>query len=726
MRVCCASKHLGAFVAGLMATALLGFNFFYIPFIVLIFGFAVCLILKKFIPFKKLWLLFLAAAVGSLCFCFHAVFVYNPAIEFNSTSQRVVGTVAEMANYANKSNCYILRVSKIGDRQFFIPFNIKIYTKYEIDCDYGDEICAQMFLSSPSGESQPIIFNPNIAQCTYLQGKFESEDEIQTSRKFDVLVPFLRLRDRLESSICKTVRFPQNAVVNGILLGRKSQIPFSISRAIDRCGLGHIFSISGLHISIISTFFMFFFKLMNMSKINCIFGLGMCLVSFVAMAGFTPSAVRASIMAIASAAAILSGKKTDRLKNLLLSASIILFFSPTSAVGLSFLLSFSSCAGILLFSQKIEIWVRDRLGWFGKWGLALIELFSISVSATIGSAPFLILAFGKLSLISPLVNILFVPLVPVIFVLGAFAAFLGLFCYDIARFFGYLCEGLCAALLNVVKILSELPFCHIPANYGYAPFIVIGLVLGVLFAVCLKNKPATKSVAIICCANLALIPVCAHIITKSNAISVMVVGNGYGSSVVIDGDGKTIVINCGGGAHSGRRLCQFLDSKGIQNIDAFVFTSIKNKHVVGASEAIENLPVSCIILPESARYSILPKIASQKNIDFVFIDDLHIEISSASIDASSKSNSTVLSITIDGVNFVYSEKAQSVERTDDCGYVNVAILDGKFSKFPSNFSPDHILIIGNSEQSFENVHVAPQNAISEFVIQNGEMRKGGL
>ena len=393
---------------------------------------------------------------------------------------------------------------------------------------------------------------------------------------------------------------------------------------------------------------------------------------------------------------------------------------------MSFLLSFSSCAGILLFSQKIEIWIRDRLGWFGKWGLALIELFSVSVSATIASAPFLIFAFGKLSLISPLVNILFVPFVPVLLVLGAFAAFLGLFCYDIARFFGYLCEGLCAALLNVVNMLSELRFCYIPANYGYASFIAAGLVLGILFTVFLKNKPAAKSVAIICCANLALIPVCAHIITKSNAISVMVVGNGYGSSLVIDGDGKTIVINCGGGAHSGRRLCQFLDSKGIQNIDAFVFTSIKNKHVVGASEAIENLPVSCIILPESARYSILPKIASQKNIDFVFIDDLHIEMSSASIDAASKNNSTVLSITIDGVNFAYSEKAEAIEQTDNCGYVNVAILDGKFSKCPSNFSPDHILIIGTSEQISENVHVAPQTAISEFVIQNGKMRKGGL
>ena len=717
---------MGAFVFGVMATAFVGFDFFYIPFIVLILVFVVCLVLKKFIPFERLWLLFLAAAVGSLCFCFHAVFVYNPAVEFKSTSQKVVGTVAEKANYTNQSNCYILRVSKIGDRQFFIPFNIKIYTKYEIDCDYGDEICAQMFLSSPSSESQPSIFDANVAKCNYLQGRFASEDKIQTSRKFDVLAPFLRLRDRLESSICSAVKFPQNAVVNGLLLGRRSQIPFSISRAIDRCGLSHIFSISGLHISIISTFLMFFFKLMNISKRKCILGLGMCLGSFIAMVGFAPSAVRASIMAIASAAAILSGKKTDRLKNLLFGASIILIFSPTSAVGLSFLLSFSSCAGILLFSQKIEIWIRDRLGWFGKWQLSLIELFSVSVSATIASVPFLIFAFGKLSLISPLVNILFVPFVPVLLVLGAFTAFLGLFSYDIAHFFGYLCEGLCAALLNVVNMLSELPFCYIPANYGYAPFIAMGLVLGVLFTVFLKNKPAAKSVAIICCVNLALIPICAHIITKTNAISVMVVGNGYGSSVVINGDGKTIVINCGGGAHSGRRLCQFLDSKGILNIDAFVFTSIKNKHVFGASEAIENLPVSCIVLPESARYSILPKIASQKNIDFVFIDDLHIEMSSANIDATSKNNSTVLSIIIDGVNFIYSEKAETIEQTDNCGYVNVAILDGKFSKCPSNFSPDHILIIGTSEQISENVHVAPQTAISEFVIQNGKMRKGGL
>ena len=170
------------------------------------------------------------------------------------------------------------------------------------------------------------------------------------------------------------------------------------------------------------------FKSINMSKKACVFSLGICLLSFAAMIGFTPSVVRAFIMAMSSAVAILSKKRSSGLKNLLFCAAVILFFSPTSAVGLSFLLSFSSCAGILMFSEKIQNWIRDRLGWYGRWRLGVVELFSVSLAASIASAPFLIFAFGKLSLISPIVNILFVPLIPVIFILGALTAFFGLIC----------------------------------------------------------------------------------------------------------------------------------------------------------------------------------------------------------------------------------------------------------------------------------------------------------
>ena len=337
-----------------------------------------------------------------------------------------------------------------------------------------------------------------------------------------------------------------------------------------------------------------------------------------------------------------------------------------------------------------------------------------------------IFAFGKLSLISPIVNILFVPLIPVLFILGALTAFFGLICYDISHFFGYFCEGLCGTIIYAVNMLSNFAFCYIPANYGYAPFIVVGLIFGVLFTFFLKNKLAKRSVALVCCVNLVLIPVSAHIIAKSNAISVMVVGNGYGSSLVIDGDGQTIVVNCGGGYLSGSKLCQFLDSKGIQNIDAFAFTSIKNKHVGGSTEAIENLSISCLILPEAARYSILPKIASQNGVDFVWIDDLHIEMASSTIDATFENGATVLSITIGGVNFVYSEKAENIEQIARSRYVDVAILDGKFSGWSSDFSPGQTLLLSGSEYASENFYAAPCDTISEFVIQNGQMRKGGL
>lgn len=719
------TKYLSAFVVGVLLTAFIGIKFCYISFFIILFGFFVALIFGRFIRIEKLWSLFLIAAVGSMCFCCHVFLVYKPAVEFVSTTQRVTGTITDISDYTSDNMCYTVRVSKIGDRQFYIPFNLKVYTKYAICCEYGDEISTDVLLSEMINENDG-IFDSNISKGNYLKGKLSSEDDIEIINKFDLLSCFSKYRDRFVGSVCMAMSEPQSHIINGLVFGKSGNVPYAIKRAVDRCGLSHIFSVSGLHISILSAFIMCFLKLIKCSKGLSIFVLANFLFCFAAMVGMTPSVIRACVMVLFSSLFLLLRKKASKLDGLLLAAVLILLFSPTAILGLSFILSFSSCAGIFLFAQPIAIWIRDRLTLYRDWQISVIELFSVSLAANLASAPFLIFAFGKISIISPFVNLIIVPFVPLLFILGMGVAVSGLISTDISSLIGYICDGLCGVVFYVIELISKLPFCYLPANYEFVFFTVIFLILFLLFTLFIKRRLFKKSFILIFSAFIVLVPTANTIISASRVVMLTAIGNGYGYSLVLSGEGKTVVINCGGGASSGRRLCQFLDSRGIHSIDAFIFTSTKNKHMMDASTVIENIPISSLILSDKAKHSTLFKLASDREIDTFFIDDLYIEMDSLKIEVIDENNSTSLRVNLGDICFAYSDKISSLKTMESLQHINVAIIDPKAHNCSEEIDFDNSIILSKDDYGFPNSYVVVPDIITDFIVDGGKVRKGRL
>ncbi len=725
MLINCVTKYLAAFVVGVLLTAFIGIKFCYILLSIIFCSFIVALVFSRFIRVKKLWSLFLAAAVGSACFCFHIFFVYKPAASFASTTQRVTGTITEISDYTRDNMCYTIRVSKIGDKQFFIPFNLKIYTNYAICCEHGDEISTYVLLSKMTNENEG-IFDSNISKGNYLKGSLRSEDDIEIVNKFDFLSLFLKYRDRLADSVCMAMNEPHSHIINGLILGRSNNVPYTIKRAVDRCGLSHIFSVSGLHISILSAFIICLLKLIKASKGLSVFVLANFLFCFAAMVGMTPSVIRACVMVLFSNLFVLLHKKAGRLDGLFLAAALILIFSPTSILGLSFILSFSSCAGILLFAKSIKVWIRDKLSWYRDWQLSIIELFSVSLAANFASAPFLIFAFGKISIISPFVNLIIVPFVPLLFILGIGVAISGFILTDLSNCLGYICEGLCGTVFYVIKLISKIPFCYLPANYGFVFFAVIFLVLFLLFTMVIKRGLLKKNFIVICSALIVLLPAANTIILASRVVTITAIGNGYGYSLVLSGEEKTVVINCGGGICSGRRLCQFLDSRGINNIDAFIFTSTKNKHMMDTSTVVENITVSNLILPDKAKYSTIFKEASDRKIDTFLIDNLYIETGSLRIEAIDKHSSTELLVNLGDICFAYSDKIANLKAMENLQHINVAIIDQKSNDFDEEINFDNSIILDKNDYSLPNSYVATPDIITDFIVDGEKVRKGRL
>ncbi len=187
-------------------------------------------------------------------------------------------------------------------------------------------------------------------------------------------------------------------------------------------GIAHIFAVSGLHIGFFAAALSFVLKKCRVNRfalsavviLSSFFYSGVC--------GFSSSSLRAAIMCSVSFAASLSGKRYDGLSALGVAATLVLVYSPAELFTAGFVLSFTIVAGLLIFAPALS-----RL--FGKF---LPKRLASSVAAVLAafafSVPVLLWSFGKISVLSVLVNLIFLPVVGVLYVaLFALAVISGIF-----------------------------------------------------------------------------------------------------------------------------------------------------------------------------------------------------------------------------------------------------------------------------------------------------------
>jgi competence protein ComEC len=138
-----------------------------------------------------------------------------------------------------------------------------------------------------------------------------------------------------------------------------------LSQAFSSLGLSHLMAISGLHFSLLAFLFHIFLRLFLPPKLEalCL----MLLLSFYFLfIGFTPSIIRAWLMAMIFLLGKLVEKQSRPLNSLGFALCLSLVFDPLSVMTLSFQLSFLATGGILFFYVPCDRLIRY---WLPKYPL---------------------------------------------------------------------------------------------------------------------------------------------------------------------------------------------------------------------------------------------------------------------------------------------------------------------------------------------------------------------
>ncbi len=296
----------------------------------------------------------------------------------------------------------------------------------------------------------------------------------------------LRLYSRYCSErIREYVGGDEGDLITAMSTGDDIRMDDSLRRILNRTGIGHVTSVSGLHVSITAAFVLVIFKKLNLRYSLCCLGAMIPVAAYVIFTGGEVSAIRSAIMMSVYILATLSRRRTHPLNTLALCALVMALFNPYVAADASFVLSLSGVFAVSVISP----WVNKALNIRSKLGKAL----ALSVSAWLGTMPALMLYFDEVSLLSPIMN-LTLPLCSAALILTLIFVILG--CNPILSFLPKLAGLLVKPIIHLSSWLSDFEFACIPVFEEYIAVIASFIMLALLVAfLLLKSNKSSLTFA---------------------------------------------------------------------------------------------------------------------------------------------------------------------------------------------------------------------------------------
>jgi len=198
-------------------------------------------------------------------------------------------------------------------------------------------------------------------------------------------------------------------VAYAVLVGDKTFVDDDTLQDFQATGTAHILAVSGLHIGFLVLLLLFILRKIKMKDKWQVLSISIILLLYCMLCGWAVSVIRASIMAVALLLGKAFGQQTDSLSSLSLAGLILLFWQPLMLFDLSFQLSFASVFAIIFLMPVFQnLFKRFRFKKF--W-----DLLALSLSAQIGTLPFLINAFDYISVIGLIANLVVVPFFGVVY-----------------------------------------------------------------------------------------------------------------------------------------------------------------------------------------------------------------------------------------------------------------------------------------------------------------------
>lgn len=265
----------------------------------------------------------------------------------------------------------------------------------------------------------------------------------------------LDTRRVLAAALDRQLPEPQGALVKGILLGIRGDIPADLIADFRTTGTTHILAVSGQNLSIAAALVILLGRRV-LGRRHPVFALTFFVAvwTYALLVGMPLSVLRAAVMATLMLAATLVGRQNSGLPALLGAAALMALLDPFAPWDLGFQLSFLAMGGILFVTPLLLLagrraFRREEIIPEG-WGAVLLDAgitgMAAILGATLATLPIVVMNFGQHPFTALPTSIFALPALPVILLAGGLAG--------IASVLGAATAGLLAAVAGLAARLG--------------------------------------------------------------------------------------------------------------------------------------------------------------------------------------------------------------------------------------------------------------------------------
>ena len=388
----------------------------------------------------------------------------------------LTGFIFSQPSIGEKSTKLLVQAEDLNGKEIKEKILVRTwkYPQYE----YGDRLIIIGLLEEPEVfegfNYREFLAKDNIYALMYFP-KIELVDKGSGSLVTRYLFSF---KSGLSKSLNKIMPSPQSGLLEGLMFGDEDNISTEWKEKFNLTGTRHITAVSGMNTTIISTLVLGFLLSLGFWRRQAFYLSVIFIFFYILMIGAPASAIRAGIMGALFLTAQHLGRVSSGFRIIVFAGAIMLFLNPLllkSDVG--FQLSFLATLGLVLLQPILSSLFKKIPN--------IIELrytLSATLAAQFFALPILIYNFGQVPLIGPLANVLIVPLLVVITILGFIFSFLGMILYPLGQILSFPAWFLLTYIFKVIDFSSKIPHAtlsleNIPWIFIFTSYLFLGVVV---------------------------------------------------------------------------------------------------------------------------------------------------------------------------------------------------------------------------------------------------------
>lgn len=412
------------------------------------------------------------------------------------------------------------------------------------------------------------------------------------------------LRDRIYAALPDK---EYAGVIVALVIGDQRAVAQSDWKVFNRTGIGHLISISGLHITMIAGLFSalvfalwrrsFFTRahlplLLPAQKAAALAGAATALL-YVLLAGFGVPAQRTLYMLSVVAVALWFGRITSVSHVLCVALGVVVLLDPWAVLWPGFWLSFGAVAVILYASAgRAKPRAGAAVTQVQRWSATLKMAAHTQYVVTLGLVPLTMLLFGQISLASPLANAVAIPLIS--FIVTPLSLAGSVLPAPLAGWTLGLAHWMVEWLAGVLTWLSEFPVAvwsaPVPSWWAF-----LAALIGTLWLL----APTGWPVRWMGFAGLLPLVLATPSHPKEGEVWVTAFDVGQGMALLVETSRRRLLYDTGPtyspDSDGGNRvILPYLKARGIRSLDAMIVSHSDTDHVGGAMSILEEVDVGWV------------------------------------------------------------------------------------------------------------------------------------